>query len=284
MEFNWPTYARLLLGSGYAGPAPSRGGFEGGNDDDPRDPGGRTSRGILQREWNVFRQAHPGRPADVWQAPQTDVLSIYHNGQYWCGQHCPELPSGVDVNIADYGVNSGVGRSGRVLRHICGLPTTTYWIDDEVVAAVKKRDAEAVVEAICAERQAFLRSLRTFSVYGVGWTARVTKMRSVGRSLVGSAPISTTETPVVPSSGKATHPEPKTTKKVIQGGAAAGTGTAGFSLFDWVSAHPVTSAVVVMVVALGVYFLIKYVNDRHHAKNVTPMPGAPVVPELGRPT
>ena len=28
---------------------------EGGNDDDPRDPGGRTSRGITQNEWNNWR-------------------------------------------------------------------------------------------------------------------------------------------------------------------------------------------------------------------------------------
>ena len=44
--------------------------WEGGNDDDPNDPGGRTSRGIIQREWDVWRQTHAGLPSDVWQAPQ----------------------------------------------------------------------------------------------------------------------------------------------------------------------------------------------------------------------
>src|SRR5215468_5279465 len=46
---------------------------EGGNDDDPRDPGGRTSRGILQSEWDVWRLSHPGLPSDVFQAPQDQV-------------------------------------------------------------------------------------------------------------------------------------------------------------------------------------------------------------------
>lgn len=50
---------------------------EGGNDDDPRDPGGRTSRGIIQREWNVWRETHPGLPADVWQAPQSRAEKYY---------------------------------------------------------------------------------------------------------------------------------------------------------------------------------------------------------------
>jgi lysozyme family protein len=49
---------------------------EGGNDDDPRDPGGRTSRGIAQREWDVWRASHPGLPSDVWQAPQDQILGI----------------------------------------------------------------------------------------------------------------------------------------------------------------------------------------------------------------
>ena len=55
---------------------------EGGNDDDPRDPGGRTSRGITEREWDVWRQTHLGLPADVWQAPQDQILAIYHES-YW---------------------------------------------------------------------------------------------------------------------------------------------------------------------------------------------------------
>ena len=51
---------------------------EGGNDDDPRDPGGRTSRGIIQSEWTDCVARHPGQrlPADVWKAPDIAVNDI----------------------------------------------------------------------------------------------------------------------------------------------------------------------------------------------------------------
>jgi Glycosyl hydrolase 108/IPT/TIG domain len=93
--------------------------WEGGNDDDPRDPGGRTSRGIIQREWDVWRQSHPGLPSDVWQAPQEQILAIYRQ-KYWDALSCNQLPAGVDYCVFDYGVNSGIGRAARVLQQVVG--------------------------------------------------------------------------------------------------------------------------------------------------------------------
>src|SRR5271166_141976 len=84
--------------------------FEGGNDDDPRDPGGRTSRGILQSEWNAYRNTHSGLPADVWVAPQASIVDIYKT-QYWNAVAGDQWPKGVDLCVYDGGVNSGNGRS-----------------------------------------------------------------------------------------------------------------------------------------------------------------------------
>ena len=39
---------------------------EGGNDDDINDPGGRTSRGILQTEYDAYRKRH-GKPRAAWE-------------------------------------------------------------------------------------------------------------------------------------------------------------------------------------------------------------------------
>jgi Glycosyl hydrolase 108 len=86
---------------------------EGGNDDDPRDPGGRTSRGILQREWDVWRRGHPGLPADVWRAPQNQVEAIYRQN-YWNALRCDDLPAGVDYAVFDYGVID----HGVLLQHV----------------------------------------------------------------------------------------------------------------------------------------------------------------------
>src|SRR5258705_8638798 len=55
---------------------------EGGNDDDPQDPGGRTSRGIIQSEYDRYR-ARKGKPKrDVWTADDAEVDEIYQT-EYW---------------------------------------------------------------------------------------------------------------------------------------------------------------------------------------------------------
>ena len=93
---------------------------EGGNDDDPRDPGGRTSRGILQSEWDIWRKTHAGLPGDVWQAPQKEIEAIYRQ-KYWDALRCDDLPAGVDYAVFDYGVNSGIGRAAKVLQRLIGV-------------------------------------------------------------------------------------------------------------------------------------------------------------------
>ena len=53
---------------------------------------------------------HRGRRADD-EARRRE--GIYR--KYWDAQRCDELPAGVDYAVFDYGVNSGIGRSGKVL-------------------------------------------------------------------------------------------------------------------------------------------------------------------------
>src|SRR3954447_12126781 len=131
---------------------------EGGNDDDPRDPGGRTSRGIIQSEWTVWRKTHPGLPADVWQAPQDQVEAIY-KAKYWTALGCDDLPAGVDYCVFDYGVNSGIGRAQRIL------------------ASIHASDPVVMIHTICDERLRFLQGLSTWGTFGRGWGSRVAEVR-----------------------------------------------------------------------------------------------------------
>ena len=139
---------------------------EGGNDDDPRDPGGRTSRGIIQSEWNQWRKTHPGLPADVWKAPQDQVEEIYKQ-KYWDALNCDALPGGVDYAVFDYGVNSGIGRASRVLKSFAGIT-----------------DPRTLINNICDERLAFLQGLRTWRTFGRGWSRRVAEVRRDALAMV----------------------------------------------------------------------------------------------------
>jgi uncharacterized protein (TIGR02594 family) len=172
---------------------------EGGNDDDPRDPGGRTSRGIQQREWDVWRQTHLGLPADVWQAPQDQILAIYHES-YWSPLNCDALPAGVDYTVFDYGVNSGINRSAKVLQGFVGADVDGE-IGPKTIAAVAQHDASTLIKQISDERLTFLQGLNAWPTFGRGWTARVQRVRDAALAMVrspavgGDVPLSTTQPP-----------------------------------------------------------------------------------------
>jgi lysozyme family protein len=82
---------------------------EGGNDDDPSDHGGRTSRGITQREYTAWLGEHNRPDLDVWKASDSDIRAIYHD-EYW-NPWCPLIPHGSDYVFFDMAVNAGPHRA-----------------------------------------------------------------------------------------------------------------------------------------------------------------------------
>jgi uncharacterized protein (TIGR02594 family) len=160
---------------------------EGGNDDDPRDPGGRTSRGILQREWDVWRRTRPGLPADVWRAPQDQIEAIYRQN-YWDALRCDDLPAGVDYAVFDYGVNSGITRVAKVLQRMIDADLAVDGeIGPETIAAARAAPAAPLVARICDERLAFLQGLRTWPTFGRGWSRRVQEVRAAALAMASNA-------------------------------------------------------------------------------------------------
>jgi lysozyme family protein len=158
---------------------------EGGNDDDKRDPGGRTSRGIIQREWTAWRHMHAeDLPDDVWEAPQSEIVAIYRV-RYWDVMRGDELLRGLDYSVVDYAVNSGTGRAGKVLHRALGLRDDGWQVDDEVLAAIGRRDAKVLIRAINDERLRFLRQLHTWPVFGTGWARRVASVRAISLAMAG---------------------------------------------------------------------------------------------------
>src|SRR5262245_12267137 len=160
---------------------------EGGNDDDPRDPGGRTSRGILQREWDVWRRSHPGLPADVWRAPQDQVAAIYRQN-YWNALRCDDLPAGVDYAVFDYGVNSGIARAAKVLQRMIDANLAVDGeIGPDTIATARAAPAASLIARICDERLAFLQGLRTWPTFGRGWSRRVQDVRAAALAMASNA-------------------------------------------------------------------------------------------------
>jgi len=84
-------------------------------------------------------------------------------------------------------VNSGIGRSGKVLRRVLGLPDNTSVVTDEVVAATRAIDPRTLITAICDERMHFLQSLKTWPVFGRGWSRRVAEVKSKALEMASDA-------------------------------------------------------------------------------------------------
>src|ERR1043166_2665043 len=91
---------------------------EGGNDDDPADHGGRTSRGITQREYDARRREKSLAPLHVWKDTDEEIPTIFHD-EYW-DPWCDTLPIGVDYLYFDMAVNAGPHRAAVLLQKALG--------------------------------------------------------------------------------------------------------------------------------------------------------------------
>ena len=147
---------------------------EGGYSNDRGDPGGPTKYGITIFDARMFWKKNV-TAADMRAMPLSVAKDIYRT-KYWQRLRCDELPPGVDYSVFDYGVNSGIGRAASVLRSVlhCAPGTT---IDDSVVAAARKAVPQPVINSINDERMRFLRGLRTWRLFGRGWSTRVANVR-----------------------------------------------------------------------------------------------------------
>jgi|SRR5215510_2366228 len=167
---------------------------EGGFSNHPSDPGGPTNWGITIFDARAYWKKD-ATAADVRDMPVEVAKDIYRS-KYWGAMRCDELPAGIDYAAFDYGVNSGIGRSGRVLRRVIGLTGETSAITDEVIATANRCNAAVVIDAICDERLAFLQGLRTWPTFGNGWGRRVREVRAAALAMTRTAPLkrgSTTE-------------------------------------------------------------------------------------------
>jgi lysozyme family protein len=143
---------------------------EGGFVNHPKDPGGMTNLGVTRTNWELYLD-HDVTEADM-RALTPEMVKPFYKKNYWDRIRGDELPSGVDYAAYDLAVNSGTGRAAKYLQQIAGV-TADGVIGPRSMEAIKKCDAEDVVDEICNMRMTFLKNLNTFDTFGKGWTIRV---------------------------------------------------------------------------------------------------------------
>lgn len=172
---------------------------EGGYTNDATDPGGPTNFGITIHDYRMY--INPKGTATDVKNMTVDQAKVIYKARYWDAVKGDDLPAGIDYVVFDYGVNSGVSRSAKVLQKLVNVPQDGE-IGPDTIAAVKKQDPKALVNAICDERMTFLKKLKTFKTFGKGWTRRVEGGRAFALSLI-TAPATTTGGGVVVAGGGA---------------------------------------------------------------------------------
>jgi lysozyme family protein len=168
---NFPASLKLVLKS------------EGSNDDDPADHGGRTSRGITQREYDAWRHEKGAAPLDVWQAPEADIDRIYHD-EYWM-PYCDLLPVGSDYMFFDMAVNSGPHEAAVLLQRALGVNADGR-IGPVTRQAITRASPPVLIINYSAMKSAFYKSLHQ-PKFLKGWLNRVGFVQNEALAMVHSA-------------------------------------------------------------------------------------------------
>jgi len=140
-------------------------GNEGHYSNDPGDPGGETCWGIIVKE----ARAH-GYTGDMKDMPKEFAKQIYLE-DYWniLGD---DVHPAIKFQAFDFGVNAGVGTSIRKLQAAIGVADDGRW-GPVSAAKLKEMDVNDVLMRFAAQRLNFYTSLKTWSLFGKGWTRRI---------------------------------------------------------------------------------------------------------------
>lgn len=137
---------------------------EGGEVNDPNDPGGHTKYGISKR-------AYPD--LNIGEITEDDARRIY-KADYWDRIRGDELPEPVAIGVFDMAVNAGNRTAVQLLQRVLGVT------DDGIIGPVTLRAAHDANQhwlsvRYAAERISYYAALSGWQRYGRGWSARVVK-------------------------------------------------------------------------------------------------------------
>lgn len=158
---------------------------EGGYVNHPSDPGGMTNMGVTKRVYDEFYDTDADENT-MMNLEFEDVAPIYRRN-YWDRMKCDDMPTGLDLVVFDWGVNSGTGRAAKKLQELIGCipdggvgPQTLSFLE----RFVESEGIENTINAYSQMRQEFYESLDTFETFGKGWTRRVDETRTLAMEMI----------------------------------------------------------------------------------------------------
>lgn len=240
---------------------------EGGYVNHPRDPGGATNFGITQAVYDGFRKRKGLATRSVKLIAEDEVATIYKT-QYAEKVRYDDLPAGVDYATFDAAVNSGVSRGAKWLQASVGANADGV-VGNQTVAKAKANDPVATVKSICARRLSFVRSLKTWTTFGRGWSRRIAGVEANGVAMALKAGGMSQRGVVAVTKAEAERAAATSRTQATSAGssivpAASATGTASVADLN-ATTIVVLSVVAVGLVAFAVYLFRKSSINRDRA-------------------
>jgi len=163
---------------------------EGGFVDHPEDRGGPTNMGITLRtlaSWKglaVDGLSAEGRArlvAELRGLSRREAGEIYR-AAFWLPMRCGDLPPGVALSVFDFGVTAGPRMAVKLLQRAVGV-TDDGSVGPLTLAAVRARDAGALVSALSEARLAYYRALPDAATFGEGWANRTRQVAALAAAM-----------------------------------------------------------------------------------------------------
>lgn len=110
--------------------------FEGGYVNNPNDPGGETSKGIIKSVYDSFRKSKKLPLQSVKLITDDEIKEIYYNN-YWLKASCDKIPNKIAVIHFDTAVNCGVGQANKFLQR-CLKVVSDGVIGNKTIEEMKK--------------------------------------------------------------------------------------------------------------------------------------------------
>lgn len=157
--------------------------FEGGYSDHPADPGGATNLGVTRRTLAAFR-GRPVTKTDVRNLTHDEAARIYRR-LYWDVVRGDDLPEGVDAAVFDHAVNSGPRAAARMLQQALAMKPDGV-VGPATLALVRLAQPAPLLRELIRRRQGFLARLKTFRIFGRGWTRRVRAIEAAALAMIAA--------------------------------------------------------------------------------------------------
>jgi lysozyme family protein len=151
---------------------------EGGYVNNPKDPGGETNFGISKRSYPRV---------NIKTLTWAGAKEIYRR-DFWDAIQGDRLPLGIDLVTLDPAINSGPKQGIKFLQAGLGVtPDGVY--GPKTFAALLASNPIKVIQGASRARLSFMRSLRTWSTFGKGWSRRVAEIEVEAIKMAGMPPV-----------------------------------------------------------------------------------------------